>query len=648
MMQKIYKKIGISLAIGALAAIATIILSVVNPLNNWHLKIADSLYTNNNPSDQIVIIAIDEKSISKQELGRFYDWPRTYYAKTIENLNEAKAIGIDLFFTEESETITRDELLKTQNLEIYDPFLSHPNDLKLADALNDKVTIARIAQDPNLKIFEEKANIGVVNVEADSDGIVRRLNPKDSFASVISQVNPPYEEMLINYYGDPGSYKRISFSDVYNDNFNREDIKDKIVLLGVTTPKVAQDHKPTPKNTAQPMAGIEIHANAIQTMLNGDYLENQTQSSQIMFIVAICLILALALAFLNIWIGIGITVAIAGLYYGAAHLAYKNGLILNLIYPFIAILFTYFGEILYKYFAELREKKYVKGAFSKYLSPSVMTSVLNNPETLHLGGTKKEVTVFFSDIKGFTTISEQFDPEVLIGIVNEYLSAMTEIVMQNEGTLDKYVGDAIVAYFGAPIDQPDHARRACETALQMREKLAELNKKWLAEGKPELDFRVGINTGDVIVGNVGSEKRFDYTIMGDNVNLGSRLEGANKKYETNVMISESTYAAVEGVYDMRELDILRVKGKKRPVRVFQLMARPGMLSEIGRNLMEPYNKGLKLYRERKFDLAYGEFVRALQIYPEDGPSKIYKQRCEILRNYPPRADWDGVFEMHEK
>jgi adenylate cyclase len=225
---------------------------------------------------------------------------------------------------------------------------------------------------------------------------------------------------------------------------------------------------------------------------------------------------------------------------------------------------------------------------------------------------------------------------------------MTEIVMANEGTLDKYVGDAIVAYFGAPIDQPDHARRACETALQMREKLAELNVKWLAEGKPELDFRVGINTGQVIVGNVGSEKRFDYTIMGDEVNLGSRLEGANKKYETNVMISESTHAAVEGGYDMRELDILRVKGKRKPVRVFELMARPGMLSEIGRNLLAPYNKGLELYRARKFDLAVSEFDKALRIHPEDGPSKIYKQRCEVLRDYPPHDDWDGVFEMKTK
>lgn len=647
MMHKLYKKIGISLAIGALAAIISIALAIANPLNAWHLKIADSLYTKQNPSDEIVIIAIDEDSISNDELRRFYDWPRSNYVKVLSNLSEAKAIGIDLFFTEKSNTVTRDELAM-HDKDLYNPILTHPNDLALAEALNDKVTLARIPDNPNLKIFEEKANIGIVNVEADSDGVVRRLNPKDSFASVISQINPEQEEMLINYFGDPGSYKRISFSDVFYDNFDTEEIKDKIALIGITTPKIAQDHKPTPKNTAQPMAGIEIHANAIQTMLDDAYIENQSQSSQIITIIAISLILALALSFLNIWIGIAITIALAATYYGSAHLAYNNGLILNLIYPFIAIGLTYFGVILYRYLTELREKTYVKGAFGKYLSPSVMSSVLDNPKALHLGGSKREVTVFFTDIKGFTTISEQYEPEVLIGIVNEYLTAMTEIVMQNEGTLDKYVGDAIVAYFGAPIDQPDHAKRACETALQMRERLAELNAKWLAEGKPELDFRVGINTGQVIVGNVGSEKRFDYTIMGDNVNLGSRLEGANKKYSTNIMVSESTFAAVEGVYDMRELDVLKVKGKSKPVRVFELMARPGMLSQIGRDLMAPYEKGLKLYRERKFDLAYGEFVRALQIYADDGPSKIYKQRCEILRDYPPRADWDGVFEMKTK
>lgn len=650
MMQKLYKKIGIALAIGALAALTATALSIVNPLNNWHLKIADSLYTNQNPSDEIVIIAIDEKSISSTELGRFYDWPRTNHATVIENLEEAeaKAIGIDLFFTEESETITRNELLKTYDLEKFDPFLSHPNDLALADALNDKVTIARIPQDQNLKIFEEKAKIGLVNVEADADGVVRRLQTKDSFSSVISGVTPQQEEMLINYFGDPYSYNRISYSDVFNDNFDHELVKDKIALIGITTPKVAQDHKPTPKNTAQPMPGIEIHANAIQTMIDDAYLENQSQTSQIITIVAISLILALLLSFLNIWIGIGVTIAIGSLYYGSAHLTYKNGLILNLIYPFIAIALTYFGVILYRYFAELREKKYVKGAFGRYLSPTVMSSVLSNPDQLHLGGTKREVTVFFSDIKGFTTISEQFEPEILIGIVNEYLTAMTDIVMANQGTLDKYVGDAIVAYFGAPIDQPDHARRACETALQMRERLVELNAKWLAEGKPELDFRIGINTGQVIIGNIGSEKRFDYTMIGDEVNLGSRLEGANKQYGTNVMISESTYASVQGGFDVRELDVVRVKGKQMPVRVYELLARPGKLSKIGHDLMVPYNKGLALYRERKFTEAKSEFDKALLIYDEDGPSKTYIERCIALRDSRPPDNWDGVFEMKVK
>lgn len=647
MMQKLYKKIGIALIISALTALISIVLSIANPLNTWHLKIADSLYTNQNPSDEIVIIAIDEKSISSDELGRFYDWPRSNHVKVLSNLKEAKAIGIDLFFTEESNTVTREELALNSK-ELYNPILSHPNDLALAEVLNDKTTIARIPQDPNLKIFEEKANIGLINGEADADGVIRRIPTKDSFASVISGIQPPQDEMLINYFGDPGSYKRISYSDVNFGNFNEDDIKDKIVLIGVTTPKVAQDHKPTPKNTAQPMPGIEIHANAIQTMIDDAYLENQSQTSQIITIVAISLILALLLSFLNIWIGIGVTIAIGSLYYGSAHLTYKNGLILNLIYPFIAIALTYFGVILYRYFAELREKKYVKGAFGRYLSPTVMSSVLSNPDQLHLGGTKREVTVFFSDIKGFTTISEQFEPEVLIGIVNEYLTAMTDIVMANQGTLDKYVGDAIVAYFGAPIDQPDHARRACETALQMREKLVELNAKWLAEGKPELDFRIGINTGQVIIGNIGSEKRFDYTMIGDEVNLGSRLEGANKQYGTNVMISESTYAAVESGFDVRELDVVRVKGKQMPVRVYELLARPGKLSKIGHDLMVPYNKGLALYRERKFTEARAEFDKALVIYAKDGPSKTYLERCIVLRDSRPPDNWDGVFEMKVK
>ncbi|MCD6110007.1 adenylate/guanylate cyclase domain-containing protein, partial [bacterium] len=335
-------------------------------------------------------------------------------------------------------------------------------------------------------------------------------------------------------------------------------------------------------------------------------------------------------------------------YYGVAHIAYSNGIILNMIYPPITLLLIYISSILYKYFAEIKQRQYVQNAFGKYLSPNVMKEILKNPHLLHRRGVKKEITIFFSDIVGFTSISELLDPQTLIELINEYLGTMTNIIMKYEGTLDKYVGDAIVAYFGAPINQVDHAKRACHVALEMRAILPQLHKKWKKEGKPLLDFRIGINTGIAIVGNVGSEKRFEYTIMGDEVNLGSRLEGANKEYNTKIMVSEDTYLLVKNYFEFRHLDYLRVKGKREAVRVYELLAHKGQVSETGIKLLKTYNDGINLYLDRNFKEAQEMFKQALQIYPDDGPSKLYLERSDILTNYPPPADWDGIFNMKTK
>lgn len=644
--------------------------SYINPLNSWHLKIADSLYTKNSPSDNIVIIAIDDASISDDgvnNLGRYWDWPRTYHKEVLEQLEEAgvKVVAFDLTFAEESNKINRrqiDELIDDPTkIENYHPFITHPDDLAFSQSLQkyNNIILAARSGIPPLDIFTKNENTGIVDTFSDADGIVRRTPVENSFALKIAQKYSPeaidtYEiptennEMMINYFADPYKFNSISYKDIYFGNV--PDLSDKIALIGVTTPTV-QDHAPTPKNSQIFMPGVEIHANAIQTILDREYLQNQSQLSETITIIALALIVAFVLSFLNIWLATGIILAITFGYYGYAHLMYGRGTILNMIYPFITIALAYIATLAYKYFAELREKTYIKGAFGRYLSPNVMGEVLKNPNLLHLGGTKRNVTVFFSDIANFTTLSEGMKPEDLISQINDYLSAMTDIIMDLGGTLDKYVGDAIVAYFGAPLDQENHAALACEAAIRMREQLPRLHEKWRAEGKPLADFRVGINSGFVVVGNVGSEKRFDYTILGDEVNLGSRLEGANKKYNTHMMISEATAAAIgggSGAFVVRELDLLRVKGKNKPVKVYELIARSGGLSGEGQELLERYNAGMALYQKREFGEALAEFDAALGVYADDGPSKVYKQRCEVLRDFPPAADWDGVFEMKEK
>lgn len=701
-------KLTFGLGIGLIVGIFSTILAISNPFNVWNLKASNLLYTQNKPSDDIVIIGIDANSIEEKVnsgLGKFYDWRRTVYADLINNLEKANVdtIGIDLLFTEPSQDIPQEEIdtifeesalnesefaNKISKIATnYTPIKINPDDELFSEVLskyNNIILGAKLklaTENPKLSNFDIKKadipydifiqgnyeNIGFTDAKESEDTTIRELpliakdnegNTYMSFAlklaenylnngidpSAIPTKNGHY---IVNYRANPFSFKQISFKDILKGNFDPKDIEGKIALIGVTTKKLG-DQFPTPKSTDQFMPGVEIHANAIQTILDQKFLVNQTKTSQIITIFALAVLGTLALIFLNIWFGIALAIALFFGYYAAAHAAYANGLIVNMVYPFITILLTYISSVVYKYFAELKQRKEIQTAFGKYLSPNVMKEVLKNPHLLHRSGIKREITVFFSDIAGFTSISELLDPHALIELINDYLETMTNIIMKYDGTLDKYVGDEIVAYFGAPINQVDHAQRACNVALEMRAVLPKLQEKWKKEGKPIVDFRIGINTGIAIVGNIGSENHFDYTIMGDEVNLGSRLEGANKKYGTKIMVSEDTYLKVKNYFDFRHLDYLRVKGKKEAIRVYELLAHKGRISDTGAKLLETFNKGINLYLDRKFGEANEEFKKALAIYPDDSPSKLYAERSEILRDFPPPEDWDGVFTMKTK
>jgi adenylate cyclase len=266
-----------------------------------------------------------------------------------------------------------------------------------------------------------------------------------------------------------------------------------------------------------------------------------------------------------------------------------------------------------------------------------------------LGGEERIVTVLFSDVVGFTPISEKLTPSELVHLLNDYLTEMSEIILTNEGIIDKYEGDAIMAEFGVPVPHEDHAQIACKTALEMQSRLAELRKKWEKEGRPQLAARVGINTGEVIVGNMGSRDVFDYTVIGDAVNLGSRLEGANKFYGTQIMISEYTYELVKNDFHARMLDIIRVKGKAEPIKVFELIGlkdRP--LDDAVIEMLDAFGQGVGHYQSRKWDEAIACFDSCLGIRSEDQPSQIFKKRCEEFRKNPPEPSWDGVTALDEK
>jgi adenylate cyclase len=460
----------------------------------------------------------------------------------------------------------------------------------------------------------------------------------------------PTDEMgrlLINYRGGPQTFPHYSVADILAGAIPAETIKDRVVFVGSTAIGV-YDLRVTPFSSVYP--GLEVHANVVDNILRQTFLFRPAWASvfDLTAIVFMGLITGLVLPRLRVFYSVMlIGVLFAGYLVVSQAFFIHEGIWLNAVYPLLTVVVVYTAITFYRYVTEEREKKKIRGAFNYYVTASVVNEMLKNPEKLKLGGEKKELTVLFSDIRGFTSLAEQMAPEALVYLLNEYLTEMTDVVFEFDGLLDKYIGDAIMAVFGAPLEQTDHPHRACHTALRMMRRLADLQGKWESEGNPRLEVGIGINTGPMVVGNMGSKRRFDYTVMGDAVNLGSRLEGINKEYGTHTVISEFTYERVRTDFACRELDAVRVKGRARPVRIFELVAGKG---EIDSRLaiLEPFAQGLSYYRSQEWDKAELKFNQVLDSLKDDYPARLYLKRLASLRQDPPAKGWDGVFTMTRK
>jgi adenylate cyclase len=409
-----------------------------------------------------------------------------------------------------------------------------------------------------------------------------------------------------------------------------------------------QDIRVTPFDAVFP--GVEIHANVIDNILRGDFISQPRflVVGDILAILALSLIVGIAMRYVRGVAAAFATAAVVAAYLvGTQRLFVTEGLPLTLVYVLLAILLTYVSIALTHYLTEERERKKVRKVLELYLSPSMAEYVSDHPDQLKLGGEKRELTVFFSDIRGFTTISESLEPEALVELLNVYLGEMTQIVFRHEGMLDKYIGDAVMAVWGAPLPDPEHAKRACEATLEMVSRLRELNESWQPRGWPTLRIGIGINTGPMVFGNMGSAEHFSLTVMGDNVNLGSRLEGLNKLYGTTVLTAEATMDHIGDIVAKRELDLVRVKGKFQPVRIYEIL---GLASEQEKwgGLIERFAVGLAAYRERRWQEARGIFAAIAVEYHGDGPSKLYMERCEVMIAAPPGPDWEGVTVMETK
>jgi adenylate cyclase len=335
---------------------------------------------------------------------------------------------------------------------------------------------------------------------------------------------------------------------------------------------------------------------------------------------------------------------LGGHYYLFSH----HLMVVNSVPPLLEIGFVSLALPVHRFARQEREKRFIQNAFSQYLSPVVIEQLLKNPSQLQLGGLRRTMTVFFSDVAGFSSFSERMDSEELVRFLNEYLTVMSEIVLKHHGTIDKYEGDAIIAFFGAPLDDPEHARRCCLMAIEMQENLLQLQEQWQARGLPRITVRMGINTGTMVVGNMGSAMRMDYTVMGDAVNLAARLEGANKQYGSNILISRETYESCQERFEVRELDTVRVVGKQEVVVIYELLARKGDLGEERQKVLSLFNDGLRHYKQREWETAVEVFSQIIDIDPGDGPALTYLERCLDYQVRPPGRHWDGVHIMKTK
>jgi adenylate cyclase len=612
----------------------------------------------------VVVITADEKSIA--EMGR-WPWSRDVHGRLVDWLRQAgaKAVAFDVLFTE--------------------PDKDRPwGDTRLGQAAqrNGRTVFGMLFQVgdgglPTNPLFpipplrRESVRLGSVNIFPESDGVSRKvpvwmtyegqIYPSLSLAAyaayrglpaedAVAELNLPVEgnwnEFTVNFVGGFQSFPYFSFVDVVEGRVAPVLFKDKIVLVGGTATALF-DFLAVPNVPVFP--GLEVHANALDNYLNGNHLRRVGLGWVFLLILIFGLGAGVLTSRLPAWVGaLSVTALVIGYFAACQTIFSGRNVVLDFVAPALAAVASYVVVLFYRFVTEEREKRWIKGTFSQYMSPKVIEAISANPSLLRLGGQEREMTVFFSDLAGFTSISEALKPSDLVAVLNEYLTDMSDIIMKHEGVVDKYIGDAIMAFWNAPLDQPNHASLACFAALDQIDKLKDLQKMFTDRGLPLIDCRIGVNTGNMVVGNMGSKKRFDYTVMGDSVNLASRLEGANKPFHTHIMISEFTYEKAKNDVETRQLDLLRVKGKAIPIKVYELLARKGGLTEDQKKAVGLYEDGLNYYREKKFQKAVDSFKKVLEFLPGDGPAETYIERCRAFLAAPPPKEWDGVFVMTTK
>ena len=645
------------------------------------------------PVAPVTVVAIDNRSI--KELGR-WPWPRELTARLITAVARqgARVVALDMVFSE-PQGEAPDRALATSvadagNVVMGYFFRSEPqpdNRQALEQLARSRVAFLRLAPsveavplpsyeqvDANIPLLGKgAADFGYFNQLADTDGLYRSIPllmlfrgdiyPSLALSAVSRYRGEPLQvgielfgvasvksgnlaipvseqgKFSLAYYGPGGTIPTVSAVDVMKGRLPGGALKGRLVFVGVTETAVA-DLRATPLDPNFP--GVELHATFAANALEHRFLtrDGLTQGMEMAAMALLPFLLALLLAAVpgTVWGLAGFSLLSAGYLGMNFHLFSAQCLDLSIVYPLLPLVLTYLGGESYRNLVVERKGRHLRKAFSTYLSPDLVAAIAKNPDSLKLGGEKRDVSVLFSDIRGFTTLSEGLAPEELVTLLNRYLSPMTRIVMDERGTLDKFIGDAIMAFFNAPLEVPDHAARACRSALRMLEELARLNAELEAGGMPAIGIGIGIHTGEAVVGNMGADIRFDYTAIGDSVNLASRLEGLTKLYGVSVIVSDETRHRAEKGFSFREIDLVRVKGKKKPVAVYELMME-------GSEVAGSFATALKRYRERDFEAALGIFEH---LGANDSVSALYAGRCREFLAQPPAQGWDGVYVAQTK
>lgn len=456
-----------------------------------------------------------------------------------------------------------------------------------------------------------------------------------------------YSAVMVPYVGPQKTFDYISAADILNKTVARELLENKIAIFGTSAAGLL-DLRTTPLESAYP--GVEVHANIIQGIL--DHSIKHKPEYMIGFEILLLLLLGISLTILfpmlsPTWSSITVLLSFALIFFLDYFAWHEYMVIMPVASPLILIGLLYLMNMSYGFFVESRGKRQLTHLFGQYVPPELVDEMSRNLKEINLDGEIRQMSVLFTDVRGFTSISENMEPKALTTYINAFLTPLTQVIHNNRGTIDKYMGDAIMAFWGAPLKDPQHARNALNAGMDMLQAIKKLNEKFQANNQPEIKIGIGINTGEMNVGNKGSEFRVDYTVLGDAVNLGSRLEGLTKNYGVAFIVSESTRHEVPE-FEYRMLDYVKVKGKEKPVTIFEPVGLLENVDKMQRKKIKEFHHAIKLYRQQNWDSAEQTFFRLSQDEPNRMIYTIYLDRIAFFRNNPPTTDWDGVFTHTSK